>query len=163
VPGWAEGWVGRLPCNVGLSSEVSRLFAWTYQPAYQPESTVFFSHNKTASASLSAGFNTSQTGQVSLTYHFLMGFLQRNLTALLSKTIGACKLMIDQLVRLRVVEPAHPGKSSTWHGCSYFFGFIPWFNGAMLLVVGDVPIDSEAPVMISWISRSAGAVLRMCS
>ena len=31
----------------------------TYQPAYQLESTVFFSHNKIASA----GFNTSRTGQ----------------------------------------------------------------------------------------------------
>jgi len=29
-----------------------------YQPAYQLESTVFFSHNKTASA----GFNTNRTG-----------------------------------------------------------------------------------------------------
>ena len=78
-----------------------------------------------------------------------MGFLQRNLTALLSKTIGACKLMIDQLVRLRVVEPAHPGKSSTWHGCSHFSGFILGFNDAVLLVVGDVSVDSEAPVVTS--------------
>ena len=31
------------------------MFAWTYQPTYQLESTVFFSHNKTASANLSAG------------------------------------------------------------------------------------------------------------
>jgi len=37
------------------------LFAWTYQPAYQLESTVFFSHNKSASAGLSADFNTSRT------------------------------------------------------------------------------------------------------
>ena len=36
----------------------SGLFAWTYQPAYQLESTVFFSYNKTALA----GFNTSRTG-----------------------------------------------------------------------------------------------------
>ena len=38
------------------------LFAWTYQPAYQLESTVFFSHNKSAWAGLSIGFNTSRTG-----------------------------------------------------------------------------------------------------
>ena len=37
------------------------LFAWTYQPAYQLESTVFFSHNKLVSAGLSADFNTSRT------------------------------------------------------------------------------------------------------
>ena len=37
------------------------MFAWTYQPAYQLESTVFFSHKKSASAGLSAGFNTSRT------------------------------------------------------------------------------------------------------
>jgi len=34
-------------------------------------------------------------------------------------------------------------KSSTWHGCSHFSGFI----GVMLSVAGDVPVDSEAPVV----------------
>ena len=38
-------------------------------------------------------------------------------------------------------------KSSTWHGYSYFSKFISVFNGAMLLVVGDVPVDSETPVV----------------
>jgi hypothetical protein len=40
-------------------------------------------------------------------------------------------------------------KFSTWHVCSYFLGFIPGFNGAMLSVVGDVLVDSEAPVVTS--------------
>ena len=43
-----------------------------------------------------------------------------------------------------------PGfKSSTWHGCSHFSEFIPGFNGAMLSVVGDVPVDNEAPMVTS--------------
>ena len=51
--------------SVGLSfflTQKSGMFTWTYQPAYQLESTVFFSHNKSASAGLSTGFNTSWTG-----------------------------------------------------------------------------------------------------
>ena len=40
-------------------------------------------------------------------------------------------------------------KSSTWHGYSYFTGFISGFNGAMLSVVDDVPVDNEAPVVTS--------------
>jgi hypothetical protein len=43
-----------------------------------------------------------------------------------------------------------PGiKSSTWYGCSYFSGFISGFNGAMHSVVGDVPVDSEVPMVAS--------------
>jgi hypothetical protein len=38
-------------------------------------------------------------------------------------------------------------KSLTWHGYSYFLRFISRFNGAMLSVVGDVPVDSEVPVV----------------
>ena len=34
----------------------------TYQPAYQLDSTVFFSQNKSAKTGLSAGFNTSRIG-----------------------------------------------------------------------------------------------------
>ena len=37
-----------------------------------------------------------------------------------------------------------------------FFGFISEFNGAILSAVDDVPVDSEAPVMTSSISRFAG-------
>ena len=40
-------------------------------------------------------------------------------------------------------------KFLTCYGCSYFFGFISGFNDAMLLVVGDIPVDSEALVVIS--------------
>ena len=36
-------------------------------------------------------------------------------------------------------------------GCSHFPGFILRFNGVMLSVVGDVPVDSEAPVMVHFI------------
>ena len=40
-----------------------------------------------------------------------------------------------------------PGfKSSTWHECSHY-----------------IPVDSEAPVVTSWISRFAGSVLQRCS
>jgi hypothetical protein len=45
-------------------------------------------------------------------------------------------------------------KSSTFHRCSYFPGFIPRFNGAMLSVTSDVPVDNDAPVMTSWISKA---------
>jgi hypothetical protein len=40
-------------------------------------------------------------------------------------------------------------KSSTWHRCSYFSGFISGFNGTMLSVVGDVSVDSEAHMVTS--------------
>ena len=41
-----------------------------------------------------------------------------------------------------------PGfKSSTSHGCSHFPEFILGFNDAMLSVVDDVPVDSEAPLL----------------
>jgi len=38
-------------------------------------------------------------------------------------------------------------KSLTWHVCSYFPGFISGFNGVVLSVVGDVPVDSETSVV----------------
>jgi hypothetical protein len=40
-------------------------------------------------------------------------------------------------------------KPLTWHGCSYFYEFILEFNGAILSVIDDVPIDSEAPAVTS--------------
>ena len=46
-------------------------------------------------------------------------------------------------------------KSSTWHGCSHFPRFIPRFNGAILSVVCDVSVGSEAHVVTSSISRFA--------
>jgi hypothetical protein len=44
-------------------------------------------------------------------------------------------------------------KSPTWHGCLHF---PTGFNGAILSVVGDVPVNSEAPVVTSSVSRFAG-------
>ena len=61
-----------------------------------------------------------------------------------------CELSLAQLVRFLVVEPTHPGLSPRlWHGCSHFSGFIPGFNGAMLSMVVDVPVDSETLVVTS--------------
>ena len=59
------------------------------------------------------------------------------------------ELILDQLVGWAPCGgTCSPGfKSSIWHGCLYFPGFILGFNGAMLLVVDDVPVDSEAPVV----------------
>jgi hypothetical protein len=39
--------------------------------------------------------------------------------------------------------------------CSYFSGFIAGFNGAILLVVGGMPVDSDVPVVTSSILRFA--------
>jgi hypothetical protein len=53
----------------------------------------------------------------------------------LSRTTAIQAIQIDQLFRLFAVEFVHlpPGfKSSIWHWCSYFSGFISGFNGAML-------------------------------
>ena len=46
-------------------------------------------------------------------------------------------------------------KSSTWHGCLHFPRFIPRFNDAILSVVCDVSVGSEAHVVTSSISRFA--------
>jgi hypothetical protein len=62
------------------------------------------------------------------------------------------ELIIDQLVRFLVScggTCSSVFKSSTWHVCSYFPEFISGFNGVMLSVVGDVLVDSEAPVVTS--------------
>ena len=40
--------------------------------------------------------------------------------------------------------------------CSYFSEFISGFNGTILSVVGDVPVDSKTRVVTSSISRIAG-------
>ena len=55
---------------------------------------------------------------------------------------------VDQLVGCGGTCPSR-FKSSTWHGCSHFSEFISGFNDTMLLVVGDIPVDSEAPVVTS--------------
>ena len=53
-----------------------------------------------------------------------------------------------------------PGlESSTQQECSHFPRFIPGLNRDILSVIGDVPVDREAPV-----SRgSASSVYRRCS
>jgi hypothetical protein len=38
-----------------------------------------------------------------------------------------------------------------------FSGFIPGFSGVMRLVVSDVPVDDETPVVTSRISKFVGA------
>jgi len=50
-------------CGAQYSISKYGMFFSSYQPVYQIESTVFFSHNKTTLASLSTGFNISRTGQ----------------------------------------------------------------------------------------------------
>jgi hypothetical protein len=47
-----------------------------------------------------------------------------------------------------------PGfESSTRYRCSYFFRLFQNLTGIILLMVHDVPVDSEAHVVISSISR----------
>jgi hypothetical protein len=47
-------------------------------------------------------------------------------------------------------------KSLTWHECSHFPRFILEFNDAILSVVGDMAVNSEAPVVTSSISIFTG-------
>ena len=83
--------------------------------------------------------------------------LVKILCCLICEKKSFCELIIVQLVRFSMMEPVHSGssprlgrfKSSTWYGCSYFSGFIPGVNGAILSVVGDVPVDNEVPVVTS--------------
>ena len=64
------------------------------------------------------------------------------------------ELSVAQLVRFLVVEPAHQGSSPRLdNGACIFLNLFQDFTGAILLVVGDVPVDSEAPVVTSSISR----------
>jgi hypothetical protein len=49
-------------------------------------------------------------------------------------------------------------KPPTWHGYLHFHRFISWFNVAILSVVGDVPVNSEASVVTSSISWFAGPI-----
>ena len=69
-----------------------------------------------------------------------------------------CELNVGQLVGFLVVEPVHSGSSPRLDtGARIFLDlFISAINGAMLSVVGDVPVDSEAPVATSSISRFVG-------
>jgi hypothetical protein len=48
-----------------------------------------------------------------------------------------------------------PGfKSSSFHGCSYFPRFISRFNGVVLSMVGDIPDDSVAPMVMMFPSKA---------
>jgi hypothetical protein len=90
------------------------------------------------------------------------------------------ELSLAQLVRFLVVKFAYPGLNSrlgmsahiflnlfqdltAWHECSHFPGFILGFNGVVLLVVADISVDSETPVVTSSISRCTDTVFRICS
>ena len=58
------------------------------------------------------------------------------------------------MVRFLVVEPAHQGSSPRLdNGARIFLNLSQNLTGAILLVVGDVSVDSEALVVISSISR----------
>ena len=54
-------------------------------------------------------------------------------------------------------EPVHQVQVLTGSGCSYFSEYILRFNGAVFSVVDDVPVDSEASVVTSSISRFASS------
>jgi hypothetical protein len=59
-------------------------------------------------------------------------------------------LIIDQLVRFLVVELVHPGSSPRLDtDVRIFLNLFLGFNGAMLSVVGDVPVDNEVSVVTS--------------
>jgi hypothetical protein len=66
-----------------------------------------------------------------------------------AKTIDSCELIIDQLVRFIVVELTHSGLSSRLGMGARIPRFILGFNDAMLLVIGDVPVDNKTLVVTS--------------
>jgi len=57
-------------------------------------------------------------------------------------------MIIDQLVGFLVVELTHWVQILNLTR-SYFSEFIPRFNGTIILVVGDVPVNSEMSVVTS--------------
>jgi hypothetical protein len=60
-----------------------------------------------------------------------------------------CELSVDQLVGFLVVEPTHPGLNSRFNTGARIFLDFSGFNDTILSVVGDVPVDSEMPVVTS--------------
>jgi hypothetical protein len=69
------------------------------------------------------------------------------------------EVSLPQLVRLLVVESTHPGSCPRLGtGARIFLDLFQDLTVFVLSVVGDVPVDSEAPVVTSSIPRSAGAV-----
>jgi hypothetical protein len=67
------------------------------------------------------------------------------------KAGGISELIIDQLVRFLMVEPVHPGSSPRLGtGARIFLNLFQDLTALyMLSVVGDVPVDSETPVITS--------------
>jgi hypothetical protein len=63
---------------------------------------------------------------------------------------------VVQLVRFLVVEPAHRDLNPRFNMHGY-----PHLQLIILSMVGDVPVDSETPVVTSSISRHAGLILNM--
>lgn len=58
------------------------------------------------------------------------------------------------MVRFLVIEPAHQGSSlRLGTGVRIFINLLQELTGTILSVVGNVPVDSEAHVMTSLISR----------
>jgi hypothetical protein len=63
-----------------------------------------------------------------------------------------------------VVEPAHLSLSPRLGMCiCIYLDLFLDFHGANLLVVGDVLVNSEAPMVILSTSKSVGSVLHRCS
>jgi len=66
------------------------------------------------------------------------------------------ELSVAQLVGLLVAEPAYPGSSPRHIWVHAFSRIYSRINVAIFSVVGDVPVDSDAPVVTSSISRFVG-------
>jgi hypothetical protein len=61
-----------------------------------------------------------------------------------------CELIIDQLVGFLVVEPAHLGSSPRLGtGARTFLDLFQNLTALCFSMVGDVPVDSETPVVTS--------------
>ena len=59
-----------------------------------------------------------------------------------------------------MVEPAHPGSNSRLDmGARIYLDLFQDLTGDVLSVVGDVPVNSETPVVTSSTSRSAGCTV----
>jgi hypothetical protein len=72
--------------------------------------------------------------------------------------------MITRVGRVQCCGTCPPAFNSlTWYESSHFTGLILGFHGAILSVVGDVSIDSEAPMVTPWILRHVGSFFRRCS
>jgi hypothetical protein len=74
------------------------------------------------------------------------------------------KQSLALVIRSLVVEPTHPGSMlRLGMGVCIYLDIFQYLTGAMLSVVGDVSVNSEASVVTSSTSRYAGSVPRRCS